>query len=119
MFRRWLLRPVLTALKGIHMDMQALATALTGVQNTLTTIADDDSNIVDQLNKAKDEIVAAVGGSGQTTPEVDAIVANLQAIADTLSTRQDSIKSVAQNLDDLNPDAPPAPAPEPAPAPAP
>lgn len=45
-----------------------------------------------QLQKAIEEIVAAVANSGNTTPEVDAAVAALQA--------------AAQALDDLNPDAP-------------
>ena len=65
-----------------------------------TTLASDLAAIKDQLTKAAGEIVAkvaaleaAVSASGGTTPEVDAAVADL--------------KAVAQALDDLNPD--PAP----------
>lgn len=57
--------------------------------------------IGDQLNKALAELVAALANLGQTSPEVDAATARLQA--------------AAQALDDLNPDPAPAPAPEPAP----
>ena len=45
-----------------------------------------------QLTKALDEIRIAIERSGQTTPEVDSALANA--------------RSVAQALDDLNPDAP-------------
>jgi len=44
-----------------------------------------------QLTKALDEIRAAIERGGQTTPEVDAALANA--------------RTVAQALDDLNPDA--------------
>ncbi len=47
------------------MDNAQLAAALTSVS--------------DQLSKATAEIVAAIGTAGQTTPEVDAAVAKLQA----------------------------------------
>jgi hypothetical protein len=60
-----------------------------------TTLAATLSSIADQLTKATAEIVAAIAAAGNTTPAVDAAVAKLQGLA--------------QALDDLNPDAPPAP----------
>ena len=98
MFRRWLLRPVIQLLKGIAMNQAELAQAITDVSNELNDVSD-------QLQKGIDEVVAAVGNTGQTSPEVDAALSNLQNIATAL-------KGKAQALDDLNPDTPaPAPAP--------
>lgn len=51
--------------------------------------------VSDQLTKAMGELTTALGNLGQTSPEVDAATAKLQA--------------AAQALDDLEPDAPPAP----------
>jgi phenylpyruvate tautomerase PptA (4-oxalocrotonate tautomerase family) len=91
-FTEWLLQPVITILnrleRTIAMNQQELAQALT--------------DAAAQATKAKDEIVAKVAAleaailaGGATTPEVDAALA--------------SLKGVVQTLDDLNPDAPPAP----------
>lgn len=54
------------------------------------------------LRKATDEIVVALSNQGNTSPEVDAALAALQAAVSGLAP-------VAQALDDLNPDAPAAP----------
>jgi hypothetical protein len=52
----------------------------------------DAINVVsDTLQKALNEVVAAVGASGNSTPEMDAALTRLQA--------------AAKALDDLNPDA--------------
>ena len=70
---------VIKLLKKILMNQQELAAAL--------------SKVSDQLQKGIDEVKTAIANSGNTTPEVDTALANLQA--------------AAQALDDLNPDAPP------------
>lgn len=96
--RDWLLHPVMKALKRIIMNQAELAQSL----NDLKTQAD----------KAKAEIVkkvadleTAITNAGNSTPEVDAALANL--------------KGSVQGLDDLNPDAaPPAPPTEPTEPPA-
>jgi ABC-type transporter Mla subunit MlaD len=60
-----------------------------------TELAQALADLGAQLTKALDEIVAAIAAGGQTTPEVDAALANARA--------------VAQSLDDLNPDGPAKP----------
>lgn len=74
------------------MNQADLKTALDAIGTALTSVAT-------QLEKATNEIVVAISNSGNTTPEVDAAVANLQAVAASLS-------AASQTLDDLNPDAP-------------
>lgn len=79
------------------------------IMTTQVALAAALATIGDQLEKASAEISAEIqtltdqiANAGGTTPEIDASVARLQAIA--------------QKLDDMNPDvAPPAPAPAPAP----
>lgn len=68
--------------KKIAMTQEELKSALSGV--------------ADKLNKAKDEILAALATAGNTSPEVDAAVGKLGEIA--------------QSLDDIVPDAPTPPA---------
>ena len=85
---------LLPYLKRIIMNQADLKTALETIGAAL-------SGVAAQLEKATNEIVIAISNSGTTTPEVDAAVANLQAVATALS-------AASQNLDDLNPDAPPA-----------
>lgn len=75
------------------MKQTELATALDGVATNLTAVSD-------QLVKATNEIVTAVGNQGNTTPEVDAAVAKLQTISDALAP-------IAKALDDLNQDVQP------------
>lgn len=67
-----------TIISKINMNQTELKEALTGVAAT--------------LNKAKDEILAALAASGNTTPEVDAAVA--------------ALGDVATALDNIIPDAP-------------
>ena len=73
------------------MNQAELATALDGLSTSLTATSAE-------LNKAMAEIVAALSSAGNTTPAVDAAVANLQKVTEALAT-------VAKSLDDLNPDA--------------
>lgn len=94
MFRKWLLAPVIRILKGMEMNQAELA-------QTLDTVATELGAVSDQLQKGIDEVVAAVGNTGSTSPEVDAALSRLQGVADALKTK-------TQALDDLNPDAPPA-----------
>lgn len=103
--RRWFLAPVIAILRGIEMNQAELAQALADVSSEL-------GGVSDQLQKGIDEVVAAVGNTGNTSPEVDAALSKLQDLASALKTK-------TQALDDLNPDTPPAPTPEPAPSPAP
>lgn len=93
------LTPVLTILNTILEKLQMNHQEQAALMNALA----------DKFDKAKAEIIAAnaqmaaaLEAAGQSTPEIDAAAARLQALADA--------------LDALNPDAP-APAPEPAPAP--
>lgn len=90
-FSEWLLQPVITILhrleRTITMNQADLAQAIT--------------DAAAQATKAKEEIVAkiaaledAIANGGATTPEVDAALADL--------------KGVVQTLDDLNPDPTPA-----------
>lgn len=88
------LAPITQQLKEIVMDM-------TQLQTTLATVASDLGAVSTQLDKATNEIVLAISNAGNTTPAVDAAVAQLQAVAAALRT-------ASQGLDDLNPDAPPA-----------
>lgn len=87
----WLLGPVITILtrleRTIAMNQAELAQAI--------------KDAAAQATKAKEEIVAkiaaledAIANGGATTPEVDAALADL--------------KGVVQTLDDLNPDPTPA-----------
>lgn len=87
--------PILQRLeRSITMNQAELAVALTGVATAL-------GGVSTQLSKATDEIVVAIGNQGQTTPEVDAAVASLQAVTTALAT-------ASKALDDLNADATPA-----------
>lgn len=86
---------IVNQLRKIIMDQAALATALGGVSDSLTSVGD-------QLAKATAEIVTAVANAGATTPEVNAAVTKLQGLASALAT-------AAQTLDDLNPDGTVAP----------
>lgn len=52
-----------------------------------------------QFDKATNEIIVAISNAGATTPEQQAALDNLQSVATAL-------KTAAQALDDLNPDAP-------------
>jgi ABC-type transporter Mla subunit MlaD len=82
-------------LKRILMNQAELKTALDSIGTALGSVAT-------QLEKATNEIIIAIQNAGSTTPEVDAAVANLQAVATALTT-------ASQSLDDLNPDAPAVP----------
>lgn len=87
--------PILQRLeRSITMNQAELAAALVSVGTSLTAVST-------QLSKATDEIVVAIGNQGQTTPEVDAAVASLQAVTTALAT-------ASKALDDLNADATPA-----------
>jgi ABC-type transporter Mla subunit MlaD len=92
----WLLGPVLAAIsqlsEDVHMNQTELLDALTGIS---TNFGDG----LAQLDKGIAEVIAALNKQGQTTPEVDAAVANLSAVAQAL-------RASTQKLDDLNPDTP-------------
>ncbi|MBE7420674.1 MAG: hypothetical protein HS128_23505 [Ideonella sp.] len=77
------------------MNQTELKTALDSIAAALGAVAS-------QLDKATNEVIVAISNAGNTTPEVDAAVANLQQVASAL-------KTATQTLDDLNPDAPAAP----------
>jgi hypothetical protein len=105
-FFEWVLDPVssqvaaLTAQvtqlrEEISMNQTELLTVLSGVGAALSSASA-------QLTKAHAEILAAIAAGGNTTPEVDAAVSQLQGVATSLAT-------AAQALDDLNPDTPPQP----------
>lgn len=83
------------AIERVIMNQAELAQSLADIKAQ----ADKSKNeIIDKVTTLEEKIVAA----GNTSPEVDAALADL--------------KTSVQGLDDLNPDAPaPAPAPEPAP----
>jgi len=83
---------LLPYLKRIIMNQAELKTALETIGTAL-------SGVAAQLDKATNEIVIAISNQGNTTPEVDAALAGLQAVATALS-------AASQTLDDLNPDAP-------------
>ena len=86
----------LTQLKElITMNQTELRDALAAIGAALAAVGT-------QLQKATDEIILAIQNAGATTPEVDAAVANLVAVASALTT-------ASQALDDLNPDAVPVP----------
>lgn len=86
---------LLPYLKRIIMNQTELKTALDSIAAALGAVAS-------QLDKATNEVIVAISNAGNTTPEVDAAVANLQQVASAL-------KTATQTLDDLNPDAPAAP----------
>ena len=82
-FTEWLLDPALRAIRQLRKD---IAMNQTELRDALAAVGD-------QLQKATDEIVAAIAAAGQTTPDVDAAVERLRA--------------AAKALDDMNPDAAP------------
>ena len=75
----------------IEMNQAEMAEALVGIGESLAGVGT-------QLGKAQAEIVAAIAAAGNSTPAVDAALANLQAVSDALA-------AASQSLDDLNPDA--------------
>jgi hypothetical protein len=85
---------LLPYLKRILMNQAELKTALEGVGAALGEVAT-------QLDKGINEVIVAISNAGNTTPEVDTALTNLQGIASAL-------KAATQTLDDLNPDAPSA-----------
>lgn len=99
---------LLPYLKRIIMDQAELKTALETVSANLTQFSTDVDADLEQLGKAQNEIIVALQNLNQTSPEVDTALANLQAAAGALSGRQQALRAVAQALDDLNVDAPPA-----------
>jgi ABC-type transporter Mla subunit MlaD len=66
---------------------------------SLQTVTTALQGVGAQLTKATDEIIVALSNAGAVSPEIDAAVAGLTAVADAL-------KAASQTLDDLNPDAP-------------
>lgn len=66
--------------------------------------ADHDAKnaaLVEQLNKALQEIIAAIGGN--ITPELQTAFDNMKA---AIASGETNAQAVAQQLDDLNPDTP-------------
>lgn len=86
---------IISQLRKILMDNAALAQALTGLSADLNEVATT-------LDKAADEITVALSNAGVTSPEVDALVAQLQGQAQNL-------KSKAGTLDGFVPDQPVTP----------
>lgn len=56
--------------------------------------------ISEQLTKATNEIIAAIGNQSNVSPE-------LQAAVDALTPIKDALATQSQTLDDLHPDLPP------------
>lgn len=103
--------PLFNQLKDlITMNNTELKTAIDGVATTLGTVGEQLTAGEAQLNKALDELVVALSNVGNTSAEVDASMVALKAAADALAGKGAAIGTVAQSLDDLNPDAAPLPA---------
>ncbi len=80
------------------MKQAELAQALTDLK------ADHDAKnaaLVEQLNKALAEIIAAIGG--EISPELQAAFDNLKT---AIASGETNAAAVSQQLDDLNPDTP-------------
>lgn len=77
-FRAWLLAPLTRQLKEIKMDQQTEAAALVALKASM------DASIARIVQKITD-LTAAVANSGNTTADVDAAVAALQAEGDALA----------------------------------
>ncbi len=71
MFREWLLRPLILRIQGIAMNQIDFAAGLTAIAS--------------QLNTAKDSLSAQIAASGNTSPELDAGLAQVKAAADAIS----------------------------------
>lgn len=106
-FRNWFLRPALALLRDLVQDSARQTASLrridmnqTELAQALADVSTELGAVSDQLQKGIDEVVAAVGNSGGTTPEVDAALSRLRGLADGLKTK-------TQALDDLNADAQP------------
>lgn len=99
----------LSLLRRIIMDQAQLKTELEAVSTALATVGDQLTAGEAQLGKALDEIIVAIGNSGQTTPAVDAALQALKDAAAALGGKGAAIATTAQALDDLNPDVAPAP----------
>lgn len=67
----------------------------------LSPVVDTLQAVATQLDKAKDEIVAALGGTEIPQAAMDKI--------NQLSSLGATLKTASQTLDDLNPDQPPTP----------
>ncbi len=102
--------PLFNRLKDfLTMNNAELKTFAEGLAAQLTTVGEQLTAGEVQLNKALNEITVAISNIGQTSPEVDAALAAVKAAADALTGKGAAIGTVAQSLDDLNIDAPPAP----------
>lgn len=90
---------VLTRLDTVESQLNYITTLIRRVLMDQTLLAQELTNIKNQLDKAKAEVMAkvadleaALANAGQTTPEVDAALA--------------ALRGAAQAIDDLNPDTP-------------
>lgn len=83
---------------------EQLKTLLTPIAEDLSAAAESVASVGPQLEKAKNEIIAALGGSTSLSPEVLEKFAALGVIAGNLKTAGVALKGTSQALDDLNAD---------------
>lgn len=107
------------ALTTTRKERKEMAKKLSELNELLTPIAGGLQAAVEalgqvgpQLEKAKTEIIAALGGEAEIPAEALAKLQLIGELAAGLKTQGESLKAVSQALDDLNPDAPTEPTPE-------
>lgn len=92
--------------KDIMAKVSALAGLLTPIIGGLTDVATAVADVGPQLEKAKAEIIAAMGGEAEIPEEAMEKLNQLGVLAEGLKTSAAALKTTSQALDDLNADAP-------------
>ena len=88
------------------MKINELAGVLTPIVEGLNEVSKAVADVGPQLEKAKGEIIEAMGGTGEIPVEAMEKIGQLSAIAEGLKASAAALKTTSQALDDLNPDAP-------------
>lgn len=90
----------------VIMKINELAGVLTPIVEGLNEVSKAVADVGPQLEKAKGEIIEAMGGTGEIPVEAMEKIGQLSAIAEGLKASAAALKTTSQALDDLNPDAP-------------
>ena len=108
-FRAWLMKPVTNLVSELHrvinMNRSELIERLTGIDAALAALDAGVNKIGDETRALQAEIAdltTAVENAGNTTPEIDAALAAVQA-------RMRTLEATVQSVDDLVPDVNPEP----------
>jgi len=89
--------------KNIMAKLSELGGLLAPIAEGLQAAVDAVSSVGPQLEKAKVEIIAAMGGEAEIPAEALAKLQLMSDLANSLKTAGEGLKQTAQALDDLNP----------------